>query len=1407
MENSTNTSSITDELIQSADSIPFGFLVYSQEKDGKILAANQRFLRLCGCSSMEELLAYTNGTSNGLIERRELFAGGDPQEGADLTDMSKLAYFHLIRKDGHEIQVHATGAAMDDPKYGPVCMLYFADRNEQTNRNVYDLVSGLYRKEYLFGLLENQQKNNPAELDSRTWSVIYLNLEGFKAYNDDYGFDAGNLLLHDFGALAQEVFQTQLITRIYADQFAVFYDHRDYVSKINDLHEKAKKLRSTNPVWVKAGVYETSSLSGTVPDLAIDYAKTACDVIPDDGKAFFNIYSQELRNKLERRKYIISHVDEAITKGWIRLYFQPVVRILTEKISSYEALARWVDPVLGMISPGEFVPALEAKNLSWKLAVYVIDATAATLSRMAQEGLDTVPVSINLSRKDFDSIDPFALLEQAVAKYHVPRNLICIEITESTAMQNPERIKQVIGRFHDAGYQVWMDDFGSAYSSLNALKDFDFDEIKLDMVFMSNLNGKSKRIIENCINMAKDIGIQTLCEGVERKEQADFLQACGCEKIQGYYYSHPVSLQELLEKIRNRKFVCETLSESELFDSLGSVRAPQDQASAMILVKDSRYIPLNATKKFRESYRSYGYPEIRLLHPMSLSKTELQQKMQAVMNLAMRSGKQEEYTCFERGHCLILTADVLGRSENETVCVLTVRDITQNAAELKLASTDPILQSILNSYDCIYRILPGSMQKEVVLSNFSRELPGMREDFSPEKMAEPVWWEDRERFLSWFTRENILCALTDGNRRDTSNIFRFTGSCGSYSWKVICIMKIGENPGQELLYTVRPSVYSNADLGISIAKAFLSDHPEQKTDDVFSPAVLWRALLSDEGNVFCWKDKEGRYLGASNGFFAASGISASGLIGKKDTDLGWHTDDAAFEKMESEVLTEGKAEHDVPQDFIHRSRKETYRVSVFPIYRNGKPEGLIEWLSGSAVQKSSREVPSDGLMPMGEWLSAISEYEDQYSSENRPYCFGILVLGDYWKIRHEFGEETAEALEQNAAACMADCAGTSSLICRIDRETFAFLSHDRTPADLDVRLEGIRENLLRIRTSGRFRGGIFSRIGAAGRSEALDSFRTIALAMSRAEKADVSYENQLEQTMNTKLYGQTLSPRSRMTKDELHERTLDLLSAFDIVRTINPVTKRVILYRDDGNVEYAADSCFEIWGTGKSCENCISMKALVQKTTIAKLEPLGDNLFVEISQYIEVDGKPCILEMLKHMEPDSYLSDDEKTTLLHSLKCSRMRVYEDRITGAHNRKYYDEVLANQVASCAALVELSNLGELKDQYGMAASEAIIRREVEAILTCVRSNDLVLMRDRTVLVTFAQITQKIFESRLDLIRKSILSVQMENYPDLALLPLLGGVYGRGHVQDLLPYAETALKKAENEPRHTHIDVLNE
>ena len=350
-----------------------------------------------------------------------------------------------------------------------------------------------------------------------------------------------------------------------------------------------------------------------------------------------------------------------MAKGWIKVFYQPVVRTLTGEICGVEALARWEDPLRGKISPADFIEVLEEAHLIHYLDLYILEKVCKTFTTIKSENLFKQPASINLSRYDFQLSNIYEQVNEIVESYEVPKDLIHIEITESALTDDPAFLRQQIKKFHDGGYQVWMDDFGSGYSSLNTLKDFKFDVLKLDMVFLKNFdtNPKVPLIISSIINMAKYMGIQTLAEGVETREQAEFLRAVGCEKMQGFLFGIPMSRQTIAKMNEEIPFKTENPSSREYLDKVGRINMlssnPLDEMNGWeynnpvpmgIIEYSNGYVKyMNCNRAFRNYVGSMGFVSVKEVEKnVNDPETDLYEGIRQELDYCLRTGKEHKLT-------------------------------------------------------------------------------------------------------------------------------------------------------------------------------------------------------------------------------------------------------------------------------------------------------------------------------------------------------------------------------------------------------------------------------------------------------------------------------------------------------------------------------------------------------------------------------------------------------------------------------------------------------------------------------------------------------------------------------------------------------------------------------------------
>lgn len=408
--------------------------------------------------------------------------------------------------------------------------------------------------------------------------VVFFDIYGMHAYNDHFGYAKGDQLLRSTAQIIKATFPSSFLVRFVEDHFVMITTDHNLLPKLKRV---SKEVTDSTHGWsdgVHAGIcYCKEQIDN--PMTAVDNARKALKYMAGNRQQLFCIYDQQVKDQYDTRDYILTHFNEALKNGWIQAYFQPEMRAITGKLCGAEALARWVDPQRGVLSPGIFIPVLEEANLIHRLDLCVIEQVCQAIRGMKEENELMIPISVNLSRVDFQVCDIFKEVDRLRRKYDLSPKLLKIEVTESTLTTAPEALKQAMREFQRAGYDVWMDDFGSGYSSLNNLKSYEFDLIKIDMIFLRNFEGNSagKTIIAAIVDMAKRLGIQTLCEGVETVEQAEFLREIGCERLQGFLFAQPLPFEDFIDYfIDHAHGHLEPVEENEYYREAGRVNVLAD---------------------------------------------------------------------------------------------------------------------------------------------------------------------------------------------------------------------------------------------------------------------------------------------------------------------------------------------------------------------------------------------------------------------------------------------------------------------------------------------------------------------------------------------------------------------------------------------------------------------------------------------------------------------------------------------------------------------------------------------------------------------------------------------------------------------------------------------------------------
>ncbi len=392
--------------------------------------------------------------------------------------------------------------------------------------------------------------------------VLILDLEKYRAFNQYYGHNIGRKLIIELARKITKLLEnyTNIICRFANDIFAIMIETNDNINLIiNNLFNNLRHIKIDNEIYniyPIIGVYKAQNNESIL--MVIDKAMTAHDEIIGDYNTKFNIYNENNEKEIIKEHKLEEIMEEALQNGEFKVYYQPKIELKSNRIVSCEALVRWFrkDKI---IPPNDFIPLFEKNRFIIKLDKYIFKKACKDIKYinnvlkqnnyfMNKSNIDAdkqyITASINVSKEHFaydNFIDDYLNL---ASKINIPLNMIELEITESASVYKGINLSEITKNMKQKGFNVSLDDFGTGYSSLNMLQDLTIDVLKIDKSFIDKI-GESN-IVKYIINMSKDFNIKTVAEGVETKEQVELLKNMGCDIVQGYYYSKPLSLEDFI---------------------------------------------------------------------------------------------------------------------------------------------------------------------------------------------------------------------------------------------------------------------------------------------------------------------------------------------------------------------------------------------------------------------------------------------------------------------------------------------------------------------------------------------------------------------------------------------------------------------------------------------------------------------------------------------------------------------------------------------------------------------------------------------------------------------------------------------------------------------------------------------
>lgn len=417
------------------------------------------------------------------------------------------------------------------------------EEEQRLRREIYnathDSLTGLFTREYLYEQIKAQLEQHP----EAHFQIVFLDVNNFKIVNDIFSNAFGDYALKCIANWIRRDAQKHWVYgRLGGDTFGVCMPVSDFEpARIEEELSKfvVRDKKVDYHLLMHLGIYE---INDTDTDIAVmfDRAHLALQSIKDEYQTHIAYYDEKLRKQVLWEQHISAQLREAIDERQLRPYLQPIVDA-NGKLIGAEALARWIHPTDGFLSPALFIPVFEKNGMIVEVDKHMWRCACEILARWAKKDLDFF-ISVNISPKDFYFMDVAGEIGKLVKEFDIEPSKLRLEITETVMMNNSEERMKILSGFRAAGFIVEMDDFGSGYSSLNMLKDMPVDVIKIDMKFLNRTqnDSRAKTIMQNIMQLSDDLGLISLTEGVETQEQFEMLTNMRCKMFQGYYFNKPM---------------------------------------------------------------------------------------------------------------------------------------------------------------------------------------------------------------------------------------------------------------------------------------------------------------------------------------------------------------------------------------------------------------------------------------------------------------------------------------------------------------------------------------------------------------------------------------------------------------------------------------------------------------------------------------------------------------------------------------------------------------------------------------------------------------------------------------------------------------------------------------------------
>lgn len=1299
--------------------LPGAIFVLPYKEHPTPLYLSEDFKELFSLESKEEEDKFFQGGYLRKISPEDIFLFASHFEAPHLEDKGEITFdcrflsgegnYHTLRFQYHAIEEEGEKLLLG------IVNDVSADQSTE-DKSVSEGEDTISRIEFLSLLPQIVEENDPENPPV----ILYYDIANFRYINFYYGMQAGDDFLREVTKILRETYPGSLFSRIEGDHFALLTNSQNLKEKVDTTRSRIKALNPSLPLDIRVGacLYAKGR-----EEKALSSAKLASDLCRNNGN-YFSFYNKKIGEALELSDYVVSHLEKAIQNGWIQVYYQPIVRAISKQLCSMEALARWIDPNLGMLLPSVFIEALEEAQCIHKLDLYVIEEVCKQLKKNQEQGIPEIPCSINLSRIDFLTCDIFAEVENLVRKYSLSRRMFHIEVTETVLISHSQAVLNVLSRFRNAGYEIWMDDFGSGYSTLKLLKDYSFDVLKIDMAFLKKETPRGRDIIASIIAMDKKIGNRTLAEGVETEEQFDFLRRAGCDKVQGYLFGKPLPFSESLKGCLANGIGIEPTKWKNYYDSLETVDFQTDRPMLLLEFENDKFHTLFVNALFE----SAPFPN-KISTTLSevdafLNDPELQTNLDLLKTAqhANYAGAEGDLFYSHFGDQLKCHYRRVSRIDKRILYEVEVTNI--DPERKRLTEEDRVARALRNYYDDLLLINLTTHTIRPFMVALSNASQGYSFGDSIEKMMEhlpEIFLADKERYLAFLDPKTLEERVHKAPGGNLQGVFRTKDEFGRYSWKFHHVISVPDRNEKVFLYATRsfdiPSFCEEAALIDSDSFAPLVTGEKENKDKSSEKEALFDDFMLHSPFPFFWKDRQRRFLGASQSFLEYYGFSSlDEILGKTDEDLHWHPENFTYRKDEEEVLSTGKVHIAIPGRCIARGVTRNILATKWPLLRDGKICGLMGYFIDENTVSSllERERPSsksnDPLLPIenfSNFLDDMARYRGEYQINHLLYGVILLKITSLRRIAKTYGESFSRLVLKEAALRILKRVQNEGIVSRFDSDGFAVLFRYQNPSEINDLAGKLKQDIEEIKEIEHSSVTLYT--------DSVILYAEVACHFSEA----------LEKT----LFELSKKPETDGEKEEIAISLLDTLPCGSyLLRSDN--TLRYLNHKGEELLGYSKD---EMIGKKVTGDHLGSAPMSLSETSGNSSLPLSEDSHILLAT--EKDGNKVLLRHFQVPFPEGegkigyfypITSDKDEAERIEEVYHEATK---DALTGLPGRKYLDACLADAFGTyhksgktfALLFADIDDFHNYNNLYGHEVGDQILIGLAESLKSTTRKMD--------------------------------------------------------------------------------------